>query len=121
VSQLRFKTENGWSEPQQMSMNLPAHNGGYWYFQSTWDPPAEGYAGMNYTGLGVGNRNGVHIQLAGTIIAVSGMIFAFYFKPIVRRRMQQAERRAQDLESTAVATAESVGEEREVVQPIGLG
>ncbi len=88
ISQLRFKTASGWSDSVQMSSNRPASNGGYWFFQSTWDPPAQGYAGMNFTGVGVGNRNGVHIQLAGTCIAVVGMLFAFYVKPTIRRRMQ---------------------------------
>lgn len=41
---------------------------------------------MNYTGLGVGNRNGVHVQLAGCCLAVTGMLFAFYVKPILKRR-----------------------------------
>ena len=92
ISLLRFETEEGWSEPVQMSSNNPATMGGFWYFQSTWDPPARGYGGMNYTGIGVGNRNGVYIQLAGTCIAVTGMIFAFYIKPIIRRRKQAASR-----------------------------
>jgi hypothetical protein len=89
ISQLRFKTDDGWSETVQMSSNRPASAGGFWYFQSTWDPPAQGYSGMNYTGIGVGNRNGVYIQLAGTCIAVAGMIFAFYIKPTIRRRIQK--------------------------------
>jgi hypothetical protein len=88
VSQLRFQTDDGWSDQMQMSSNNPASWGGYWYFQSTWDPPSQGYAGMNYTGLGVGNRNGVYIQLFGTCVAVAGMLFAFYAKPAIRRRMQ---------------------------------
>jgi len=47
---------------------------------------------MNYTGLGVCNRNGVYIQLAGCCLAVAGMIFAFYAKPVIRRRNQQRTR-----------------------------
>ena len=55
---------------------------------------------MNYTGLGVGNRNGVYVQLAGCCIAVAGMIFAFYVKPMIkRRRYEQA--RAQTTRSMA--------------------
>ncbi len=90
VSKLRFKTDTGWSDTMQMSSNRPATEGGFWYFQSTWDPPspAAGYGGMNYTGIGVGNRNGVYIQLTGTCIAVAGMLYAFYYKPVLRRRMQ---------------------------------
>ena len=41
---------------------------------------------MNYTGLGIGNRNGVWIQLAGCCLMVAGMIFAFYVKPFMKRR-----------------------------------
>ncbi len=106
ISELRFKTEDGWSEPMQMSSNNPATWGGYWYFQSEWDPPAQGYSGMNYTGLGVGNRNGVYIQLTGTCIAVLGMIYAFYVKPVLRRRMQE-RRTVGGSKGQAVATVES--------------
>lgn len=91
VSQLRFaEASGGWSDPANMSLNQPATRDGWWFFQSTWDPPARGYAGMNYTGIGVGNRNGVHIQLAGVIIAVTGMLFTFYVKPIILRRRRMA-------------------------------
>lgn len=110
ISVLRFKTDQGWSEPVQMSSNKPATMGGFWYFQSTWDPPAAGYGGMNYTGIGVGNRNGVYIQLAGTCIAVTGMIFAFYIKPIIRRRKQAASD-AQGAGETAAQDSEYAAEE----------
>ena len=33
-----------------------------------------------------GNRNGVHVQLLGCGIAVAGMIYAFYIKPLIKRR-----------------------------------
>jgi len=77
-----------------IEVNQPTEHGGYWYFQSTWDPPQRGMAGsgMNYTGVGVGNRNGVHIQLAGCCIAVLGMIFAFYIKPIIIRQRRERSR-----------------------------
>lgn len=87
ISELRFTTaDGGWSEIVPMSLNEPANRQGWWFFQSTWDPPSRGSAGMNYTGMGAGNRNGVHVQLAGTIIAVLGMLYAFYVKPIILRR-----------------------------------
>ena len=66
---------------------------GYWYFQAQWDPPEEARrqgerasAGLNYTVLGVGNRHGVYIQLLGCCIAVIGMIYAFYIKPVIKQR-----------------------------------
>ena len=40
--------------------------------------------------LGVGNRNGGGVQLAGCCLAVIGMIYAFYVKPTIKRRRQQA-------------------------------
>ena len=46
-------------------------------------------SGLNYTVLGVGNRNGVHVQLTGCIIAVLGMIYAFYIKPVIKRSRQR--------------------------------
>ena len=45
--------------------------------------------GMNYKVLGVGNRNGVYIQLIGCFIAVVGMIYAFYVKPAIKRSRQR--------------------------------
>jgi hypothetical protein len=108
ISTLRFADgQGGWTEPVTMSSNNPASNRGFWYFQSTWDPPARGSAGMNYTGAGIGNRNGVFIQLLGCCIAVTGMIYAFYFKPIVMRRRQAAaavrsQQRRQEFETQTV-------------------
>jgi hypothetical protein len=90
VSELRFQQDGGWSDQTPIMVNEPTENGGFWYFQSMWDPPAQGPGtGMNFTGLGVGNRNGVYVQLAGCTISVAGMIFAFYVKPIIRRRRQE--------------------------------
>lgn len=82
-------------DTREVSVNDPAEYKGYWFFQAMWDPPmAQGptgqpYKGLNYTVLGVGNREGVYVQLAGCIVAVFGMIYAFYIKPIIKRRRQQ--------------------------------
>ncbi len=81
-----------WSAPEPLSVNEPVERDGYWFFQSQWDPPDEARqggmasAGLNYTVLGVGNRNGVWIQLAGCVIACAGMAWAFYVKPVIKRR-----------------------------------
>ncbi len=94
TSMLRFRDsmEADWGTPTPVSMNKPVEHGGYWYFQAQWDPPEEARregqrasAGLNYTVLGVGNRNGVYVQLLGSIIAVIGMIYAFYVKPIIKQ------------------------------------
>jgi hypothetical protein len=88
VSQLRFLDGGAWSQPHAIAVNSPTEYGGFWYFQSTWDKPQSQSpgSGMNYTGLGVGNRHGVHVQLAGCCLSVAGMIFAFYVKPVIKRR-----------------------------------
>lgn len=97
TSIIRFDRDNQWTDPEPVSMNKPANYGGFWYFQAKWDPPDrprwEGdppSQGLNYTVLGVGNRNGVWTQLVGCIIAVIGMCYAFYVKPMIKRRRQQA-------------------------------
>jgi len=94
VSRLRFLDKGKWSEPQAIAVNHPTEYGGYWYFQSMWDKPHQNdpSGGMNYTGLGIGNRHGVYVQLAGCCIAVAGMIFAFYVKPVIKRRRQERSR-----------------------------
>lgn len=98
VSKLRFLDEGQWTATTSIRVNEPTGYGGYWYFQSMWDKPPAGdpSGGMNYTGLGVGNRNGVYIQLAGCCIAVTGMLFAFYVKPILKRRWYERSRAAAD-------------------------
>jgi hypothetical protein len=49
-----------------------------------------GSRGLNYTVLGVGNRNGVWTMLWGCIISVIGMCYAFYVKPAIKRRQREA-------------------------------
>ncbi len=98
TSILRFENpdELTWGDPTRVSVNEPVEHEGLWFFQSQWDPPDEardgGLAaskGLNYTVLGVGNRNGVWIQLFGCCVAVAGMIFAFYVKPLIKARKQR--------------------------------
>ena len=96
TSVVRFVDDAGSSANRDVSVNQPIERDGYWFFQSQWDPPMgarfngdAASAGLNYTVLGVGNRNGVNLQLAGCILAVFGMIYAFYVKPFIRRRQLQ--------------------------------
>jgi hypothetical protein len=87
-------SDDGWSPAVPVSVNEPVEHDRYWFFQASWDPPMQSgglqSAGLNYTILGVGNRHGVLVQLLGCCIAVIGMIYAFYIKPILKRRRQQA-------------------------------
>ena len=96
ISKVRFGEGDG-SEVKSVRVNGPVRHGEYWYFQSGWDPPEgpqfagdPGSSGLNYTILGVGNRHGVMIQLIGCCIAAVGMIYAFYIKPIIKRKRMAA-------------------------------
>jgi hypothetical protein len=111
VSRLRFLDQGKWTEPTSMAVNSPTEYGGYWYFQSTWDRPDQNAAGagMNYTGLGIGNRHGVHVQLLGCCVAVAGMIFAFYIKPVLkRRRVAQSRARTSHSAEEVIAVVPSM-------------
>ncbi len=94
VSKLRFWDGTRWTDSRECKVNAPAEFGGFWFFQSMWDKPPSGNpgGGMNYTGLGVGNRRGVHVQLAGCCLSVIGMLYAFYVKPVLKRRRYQQSR-----------------------------
>ncbi len=101
TSQLRFGQPDGqWSAAQSVSVNQPVEHDGLWFFQAQWDPPAMGRtgvpasAGLNFTVLGVGTREGVWLQLAGTILAAIGMCYAFYVKPILKRRAVEKSKKA---------------------------
>ncbi len=115
TSILRFRDEDQWSAPIRVSVNEPIEHNGLWYFQAQWDPPEppsardeRGSLGLNYTVLGVGNREGVWIQLSGCIIAVLGMIYAFYVKPtLIRRRSERAR----------LAAEMRIGHSNEIVTP----
>jgi hypothetical protein len=106
ISLVRFQEEGGgWSEINEVRSNQPTAREGWWFFQSTWDPPAPriNYAGMNYTGLGVGNRHGVGIMLLGGILTVVGSIWAFYVKPVLIRRRRDAREEQLDVPGSEVA------------------
>jgi hypothetical protein len=92
TSQIRFRQDDGWSDVLAVSVNDPRTYGGLSYFQAQWDPPdpERGYAGLNYTVLGVGNRHGVNIMLLGCCVSVLGMIYAFYVKPFIKRKQRLA-------------------------------
>ena len=92
-SLVRFEDQDGNSEMAEVSVNSPTEREGLWFFQSQWDPPDPSGArggvpskGRNFTVLGVGNRNGVWTMLAGCMLSVIGMIYAFYVKPLLKRR-----------------------------------
>ncbi|MGP1309996.1 MAG: hypothetical protein ACTS27_07360 [Phycisphaerales bacterium] len=91
-SVLRFVSDDGaLGEPVAIRTNEPGEHAGFRFFQAMWDPPAgpqtgSPSAGLNFTGLGIGNRNGVFIMLFGGTLSVVGSIYAFYVKPVLKRR-----------------------------------
>ena len=96
TSRVEFENQSG-SQEADISVNAPAEQDGFWFFQSQWDPPDPARftgdvpsLGLNYTVLGVGNREGVWIQLAGSVLMVIGLMYAFYVKPVLVRRRQEA-------------------------------
>jgi len=119
ISRLRFNDGSGWTEPVAIKVNSPTEFDGLWFFQSSWDkPPGDNPGGgMNFTGLGIGNRNGVYIQLAGCCLAVIGMIFAFYVKPMIKRkRAMQSRARV----SRSISTPNDKGVPADAPQAVGV-
>jgi hypothetical protein len=93
TSELKFLPEDGEPVRREISVNNPKQFGGYAYFQSVWDAPRpnQNSAGMAFTGLGIGNREGVWTALIGSCLSVIGMIYTFYIKPIIRRKRRERQ------------------------------
>jgi len=121
TSEIRFLQGDGeWTGQMPVSTNKPAEYKGYWFFQASWDPPQpqQGSAGMNFTGLGVGNRNGVYTMLAGSTLSVVGMMYAFYVKPVLKRR--RAQRVLAALEESRAESATDESESEPALTPVGV-
>jgi hypothetical protein len=112
ISLVRFLDDGEYTETQEVRSNQPSEHDGWWFFQATWDPPRPrmGHAGMNYTGLGVGNRHGVLVMLLGSALTVIGTVYAFYYKPVLLRRIRDRAR-----ERAAAASDERSRQKRAAV------
>lgn len=101
ISTLTIKEGNGHERTGKAFMNNPIYFGGtpgldvgdtYWtLFQAQWDPN-----GQRFTVLGVGNRPGVWVMSGGAILMVTGLMYAFYVKPLIisarkKRALAEAE------------------------------
>jgi hypothetical protein len=77
--------KTGESATSVAHMNSPIYFGsGSWlFFQAQYDPQ------QRWTVLGVGNRPGVGMMLMGFLLVVVGLMYAFYLKPIIIRRMKE--------------------------------
>jgi hypothetical protein len=95
TSKLTFLEPDGETDVISVAVNEPKEHAGLWYFQSFWDAPRRGgpnepsSAGKTFTGLGIGNREGVWTALIGSTLSVIGMIYTFYVKPIIKRRRRE--------------------------------
>ncbi len=67
-------------------MNNPVYFGtGSWlFFQAAYDGDEK-----HWTILGVGNRPGVWVMIGGCMMIVSGVLYAFYLKPVIIRSMKK--------------------------------
>lgn len=66
-------------------MNHPVYYaGGDWtFFQAAYDSE-----GQQWTILGIGNRPAIYVMTSGFFMILAGVLYAFYVKPIVIRRMK---------------------------------
>jgi hypothetical protein len=85
-STLEMTEGDGQVETDVTSLNSPIYydHGNWIFFQAGYDPD-----GQSST-IGVGNRPGVVVMLTGCVMIVVGLLYAFYVKPIVIRRMKAA-------------------------------
>ncbi len=90
ISTLRLEDrETGRVVVDQARMNHPVYyppglTGKTWtFFQAQWDPQ-----GQRWTVLGVGTRHGTWVMVLGCILIAAGLMWAFYLKPIIIRRMK---------------------------------
>ncbi|MEM9083775.1 MAG: hypothetical protein AAGB34_09275, partial [Planctomycetota bacterium] len=71
-SHVQFQTESDTTEILTVATNSPVEHNGLWFFQAFWDAPSgpvagrPASAGLNFTGLGVTNRQGVWTMLIGS-------------------------------------------------------
>lgn len=92
------------SETAVAHMNNPVYfDGGRWlFFQAAYDGENKAW-----TILGVGNRPCVWIMTVGCVMIFVGLMYAFYLKPIIIRRMKQNAIAAAEAKKKAKATAET--------------
>ncbi len=78
--------ETGEKTAAVAQMNSPVYyDGGRWlFFQAQWDPD-----GQRWTVLGVGNRPGITVMTTGVLMVFGGLLYAFYLKPVIVRRMKR--------------------------------
>jgi hypothetical protein len=76
---------SGQSTTDVAHMNSPVYfdDGRWLFFQSAWDPD-----GQKFSIIGVGTRPGVNVMLSGCVMIFSGLIYAFWIKPVIISNMK---------------------------------
>lgn len=70
-----------------IEVNDPLKYKGYVFYQSSYDPEAE-----RYTGLQVTRNPGLVVVYAGFILLCVGVVFIFYVKPFLRRKLRKGQK-----------------------------
>ncbi len=70
-----------------IEVNDPLKYNGYVFYQSSYDPEGE-----RYTGLQVTKNPGLIVVYTGFIILCVGIVFIFYVKPFLRRKMKKGQK-----------------------------
>ncbi|MHC4183471.1 MAG: cytochrome c biogenesis protein ResB [Planctomycetota bacterium] len=70
-----------------IEVNDPMKYKGYVFYQSSYDPEGE-----RYTGLQVTRNPGIIIVYSGFILLCVGVVFIFYAKPFLRRKLKKGQK-----------------------------
>ncbi|ODS32647.1 MAG: ResB-like c-type cytochrome synthesis protein [Candidatus Scalindua rubra] len=70
-----------------IEVNDPLKYKGYVFYQSSYDPEGE-----RYTGLQVTRNPGLIVVYSGFILLCVGVVFIFYVKPFLRRKMKKGQK-----------------------------
>ena len=70
-----------------IEVNDPLKYKGYVFYQSSYDPEGE-----RYTGLQVTKNPGLIVVYSGFILLCIGVVFIFYAKPFLRRKLKKGQK-----------------------------
>jgi hypothetical protein len=71
-------------------LNNPASDHGLYYFQAAWDGDDNAPPEKRFSVIGVANRPGIHVMVAGALLIVLGIGYAFYLKPILLKMKKES-------------------------------
>lgn len=115
TSTIRYEDpESGQTLRRKVWLNNTATIGRWTFYQAN-----AASDGVSFTGLGVGNRDGVLTMLGGCALIALGMVYAFCAKPLLirrrKRRLAETAAAKRQLAEGASAPAETHGTRRELV------